>query len=66
MSRSKQNNDGQPRRGMRQLRLWMTDPNRPEFVTEARRQGLSLRGRPEEAEALAFIAAAVEWLDRRC
>ncbi len=48
-------------RGMKQLRLWVPDPHRPEFAAEARRQGLLLRGRPEEAEALDFIAAAVEW-----
>ncbi len=46
---------------MKQLRLWVPDPYRPEFAAEARRQGLLLRGRPEEAEALDFIAAAVEW-----
>jgi len=51
----------QRRRGMKQVRLWVPDPNRPEFAAEARRQGLSLRGRAEEAEALGFIAAAVEW-----
>ncbi len=51
----------QQHRGMKQLRIWVPDPNRPEFIEEARRQGLSLRGRPEEAEALEFIAAAVEW-----
>ena len=50
----------QQKRGMKQLRIWVPDPNQPEFLAEARRQGLSLRGRPEEAEALAFIAA-VEW-----
>ena len=48
-------------RGMKQLHLWVPDPHRPEFAAEARRQGLLLRGRPEEAEALDFIAAAVEW-----
>jgi hypothetical protein len=68
---SKQTEDGltkfqrhrrqQRRRGMKQLRIWVPDPNRPEFAAEARRQGLSLRGRVEETEALAFIAAALEW-----
>ncbi len=48
-------------RGMKQLRIWVADPNRPEFVEEAKRQGLLLRSRSEEAEALDFIAAAVEW-----
>jgi len=54
----------QRRRGMKQVRLWVPDPNRPEFAAEARRQGLSLRGRAEEAEALGFIAAAVEWPEK--
>ena len=48
-------------RGMKQLRIWVPDPHRPEFAAEAKRQGLILRGRPEEAEALDFIAAATEW-----
>ncbi len=51
----------QRHRGMKQLRIWVLDPDRPEFVEEAHRQGKLLRGRPEEAEALDFIAAAVEW-----
>jgi hypothetical protein len=51
----------QQRRGMKQLRIWVPDPNRPEFAAEAKRQGLLLRGRTEEAEALDFIAAATEW-----
>jgi hypothetical protein len=49
------------RSGMKQLRIWTHDPHRPEFAAEAKRQGLILRGRAEEAEALDFIAAAVEW-----
>lgn len=71
MPRPKQTEDGltkfqryrqqQQRRGMKQLRIWVPDPNRPEFAAEARRQGLSLRGRAEEAEALDFIGAAFEW-----
>ncbi len=48
-------------RGMKQLRIWVPDPHRPEFAAEARRQGMMLCGRPEEAEALDFIAAAVDW-----
>jgi hypothetical protein len=50
-------------RGMKQLRLWVPDPNRPDFAAEARRQGMLLRGRPEEAEALEFIEAAMDWPD---
>ncbi len=71
MPRPKQTEDGltkfqryrqqQQRRGMKQLRIWVPDPNRPEFAAEAMRQGLSLRGRVEEAEALGFIGAAFEW-----
>ena len=49
------------RRGMRQLRVWVPDPNQPEFAAEAKRQGMSLRGRAEEAEALGFIGAAFDW-----
>jgi len=44
---------------MKELRRWVPDPHQPEFAAEARRQGLLLRGRPEEAEALDFIAASV-------
>lgn len=71
MPRSRQTEDGltkfqlyrrqQLRRGMKLVRIWVPDPYRPEFAAEARRQGLSLRGRVEETEALAFIAAALEW-----
>ena len=67
MPRPKRTDDGltkfqryrqqQVHRGMTQLRLWVPDPHRPEFAAEARRQGLLLRGRPEETEALDFIAA---------
>jgi hypothetical protein len=46
---------------MKLLRVWVPDPHRPEFAAEARRQGLLLRGAPEEAEALDFIAATFEW-----
>ena len=54
----------QQHRGMKQLRIWVPDPHRPEFAAEAERQGLRLRGRPEEAEALDFIAAATEWPEK--
>jgi hypothetical protein len=40
---------------MKQLRLWVPDPNSPECQREARRQSELLRGAPEEDEALAFI-----------
>ena len=48
-------------RGMRLLRLWVTDPTHPGFAQEAARQAALLRGRPEEREALSFIEAAFEW-----
>lgn len=51
----------QQRWGMKQLRIWVPDPNQPEFAAEAKRQGLSLRGRAEEAEAQGFIGGAFEW-----
>lgn len=51
----------QQHRGMKQLRIWVPDPNRPEFAAEARRQGMALRGLPEETDALAFIEAAIVW-----
>jgi len=51
----------QQRKGMKLLRVWVPDPHRPEFAAEARRQGLLLRGAPEETETLEFISAVVEW-----
>jgi hypothetical protein len=51
------------RKGMKLLRIWVPDTKRPEFAAEAARQGALLRGRPEEKEALDFIAAAFEWPD---
>jgi Protein of unknown function (DUF3018) len=48
-------------KGMKLLRVWVPDPTRPEFAKEAARQGRLLRGRPEQAEALAFIEAAFSW-----
>lgn len=48
-------------RGMRLLRLWVTDPTQPGFAEEAARQADLLRGRPEEREALSFIDAAFAW-----
>ena len=59
--RAIENRQQQQHRGMKQLRIWVQDPHRPEFAAEAERQGLLLRGRPEETEALDFIAAATDW-----
>lgn len=53
----------QSRRGMKQLRIWVPDPHRPDFAAEAMRQGGLLSGRPEETEALDFFATAVTWPD---
>jgi hypothetical protein len=49
--------------GMKLLRVWVPDPTRPEFASEAARQAALLRGRPEEAEALDIISHAAAWLE---
>jgi hypothetical protein len=51
-------------KGLKQQRVWVPDPTRPEFAKEAARQARLLRGRPEEGEALAFIEAAFPWPDK--
>jgi len=61
LTKSRRYRQQQLHRGMTQLRIWVQDPHRPEFAAEAQRQGALLRGRPEETEALDFIAAAFEW-----
>lgn len=69
MPRPKQTDDGptkvqrhrQQSLGMKQLRICVPDSNRPEFMAEAKRQGLTLRGRAEEAEALGFVDVEFEW-----
>lgn len=61
LTKSQRYRQQQQRRGKKQLRVWVPDPNRPEFAAEARRQGMSLRGRAEEAEALGFIGAGLGW-----
>ena len=50
----------QKARGMKLVRIWVPDPNAPGFRAEARRQARLLRGAPEEAEALDFIAASLD------
>jgi hypothetical protein len=52
------------RKGMRLLRVWVPDPRRPAFTREAKRQAELLRLRPEQKEALEFIAAAFAWPER--
>jgi hypothetical protein len=49
---------------MKLLRVWVPDPRRPAFVREAKRQAALLRGRPEQNEALDFIAEAFAWPER--
>jgi hypothetical protein len=49
--------------GMKLLRVWVPDPQTPEFRTEARRQAALLRDAPEERDALDFIEAAADWID---
>jgi hypothetical protein len=51
----------QQHKGMKLLRIWVPDPQRPEFAAEARRQGLLLRGAPEEIETLNFVSHLIEW-----
>lgn len=53
----------QRRKGMKLLRVWVPDPTNPEFAAEARRQGLLLRGAPEEIDTLDFIERVTEWPD---
>jgi Antitoxin MazE-like len=71
MPRTKRTTDGltksqryqrsQHAKGLKLLRVWVPDPRRPEFAKEAARQAKLLQGRPEEREALDFIAAAFPW-----
>lgn len=58
LAKSQRHRQQQRHLGMKQLRIWLPDTNRSEFAAEARRQGLFLSGRAEEAEALDFIGAA--------
>lgn len=50
-------------KGMKLIRIWVPDPNAAEVREEAKRQGLLLRDRPEEAEALEFIEKIMDWPD---
>jgi len=49
--------------GMKLLRIWVPDPDSPEFAAAARREAEALRGAPEEQEALDFIEAVMRDLD---
>ena len=51
----------QERKGMKLLRVWVPDPTKPEFASEAEREAKLLRGRAEEREALDFIESVFQW-----
>ena len=47
--------------GMKELRLWVSDPAQPGFAAEVKRQVDLLRKTPEEQEALEFIETTADW-----
>ena len=47
--------------GLKELRLWVPDPEAPGFAEEMQRQVALLKGAPEEQEALDFIEATADW-----
>lgn len=49
--------------GRKLVRLWLPDPAAAGFAEEIARQARTLRGAPEEAEALTFIDAVADWGD---
>jgi hypothetical protein len=48
-------------KGLRQIHLWVPDTKQPGFADELRRQVASLKGAPEEQEALDFIEETADW-----
>ena len=54
---------GRKAAGMKLVRLWVPDPESPQFAALAEREAAVLRGAPEEHEALDFIEAAIRDLD---
>lgn len=46
--------------GLREVRLWLPNVTLPAFQALARQNAAALRDAPEEAEAAAFIAAALD------
>jgi hypothetical protein len=50
--------------GMKLLRIWVPDPHAPGFAEEAERQAKLLRGAPEEQDALNFIEAFFDDIER--
>ena len=49
--------------GMKLLRVWVPNPQSTGFAEEAARQAQLLRGAPEEADALDFIALSLDSRD---
>jgi Protein of unknown function (DUF3018) len=49
--------------GMKLVRIWVPDPDNPEFAAKVRREADVLRGAPEEQEAHDFIEAALRDAD---
>jgi len=49
--------------GMKELRLWVPDTNRPEFAREMKRQLTLVESHPEDKETLTFIENAADWND---
>ena len=58
--RVRQHRDGWRRTGLRPVQFWVRDVRRPGFAEECRRQSLSLRQDPQEADILAWIAKAAD------
>ena len=46
--------------GMRPVQIWVPDVRRPGFAEECRRQSVSLRGDPLEADTLQWLAAVAD------
>jgi hypothetical protein len=51
--------------GLRPVQLWLPDVRSPEFKAEAERQARRVAMDPDEAETMAFIAAAADWGGRK-
>jgi Protein of unknown function (DUF3018) len=49
--------------GMKLVRIWVPDPRSPDVAARALREAESLRGAPDEQEAMHFIEAAMRDLD---
>lgn len=47
--------------GLKEVRLWVPDPEREGFDEELAQQVAFLRDNPEEAEAVAFAEEAADW-----